>query len=154
MPDQDVIIAYARTASVSTRCRLCGERNPADMPVVRIENPMSSKVATRYYCMACYRTLRRVALKYIPNLTEAETGKQAGHQLAVLLGVETGRAPVDGMDYETQPIPPVSGADSSAKLVKRDVSINIELRFPAEHILNRVPFEKFYEEARRERALG
>jgi predicted transposase YbfD/YdcC len=122
------------------------------MPVVCVENQLSHKVTRRYYCVACYRALRRVALRYIPNLTEAETGKQAGKQLAVLLGVETGRQPVEGMQYDVEKIPTMKGADSSMKLVERDVSIDIELHFPAEHVLNRVPFEKFYEEARRERA--
>jgi len=81
----------------------------------------------------------------------AATGKQAGQQLAVLLGVDTGRKPVEGTKFDLEQIPPVAGADSSMKLVERDVSIDIELHFPVEHVLNRVPFEKFYEEARRER---
>ena len=147
-----MIIAYARTASVSTRCRLCRERNPADMPVVRIENPLSSKVATRYYCMTCFRALRRAALKHIPNLTEASTGKQAGQQLAVLLGVESGRKPVEGMQFDVEEIPTMVGADKSMKLVEHDISIDIELHFPVEHVLNRVPFEKFYKEALDERS--
>lgn len=121
------------------------------MPVVLVNNPLSTMIVRRYYCMACFRALRKVARKYIPNLTEAETGKQAGQQLAVLLGVTSGRTPVEGTEYELEPIPPVAGADSSMKLVTTDISVDIELHFPVEHVLNRVPFEKFYEEARRER---
>ena len=93
----------------------------------------------------------RAASQSDPTLTEAATKEQAGQQLAVLLGVDAGRAPVGDMDFEVHPIPTMAGADSSMKLVERDISIDIELHFPMEHVLNRVPFEKFYEEARRER---
>lgn len=122
------------------------------MPVVCVENTLSHKVTKRYYCMECYRALRRVALRHIPKLTESATEKQAGQQLAVLLGVDSGRAPVEGMNYDVEKIPTMKGADSSMRLIEHDVSMDTELHFPADHVLNRVPFEKFYEEARRERS--
>ena len=100
------------------------------MPVVCVYNPLSHTVVRRYYCMTCFRALRRVALRAIPTLTESAKDYQAGKQLAVLLGIE--------------------------KDVKQElgefIDEDIELHFPVEHVLNRVPFEKFYEEARRERA--
>ena len=69
--------------------------------------------------------------------------------MAVLLGVETGRKPVEGFALELEEIKPVAGADQSMKLVERDISIDIELFFPEEFVLNRVPFERFYKEAKR-----
>lgn len=135
-----MIIVYAKTITVSTRCRLCGERNPADMPVVLVGNPTTNKIVRRYYCMSCFRTLRKVARRHIPTLTAAQTDKQAGQQLAVLLGIETGRAQLEPATPERPPT-----------FEKHDISVDLELHFPMEHVLNRVPFEKFYEEARRER---
>lgn len=144
-----MITAYAKTITVSSCCRLCGVRNPPDMPVVCVDNPLSHKIVRRYYCIKCYRALERAARKKIPELTGADA-KAAAHRLAVLLGTESGTEPIPGRTLKKRE-KPLTGADETFDLVERDVSVDVELNFPAECVLNRVPFEMFYEEARRGR---
>jgi hypothetical protein len=123
-----VIVAYAKTSAVSTRCRLCGKRNPADMPVVCVDNPLTMKIVRRYYCMPCYNALIEAAQTEIPNLMKM-TGVQSAHVLSTLLGV----------------VKPTVETKVSAD---RMLQIDVELYFPEEFVLNRVPFERFYERAR------
>ncbi len=119
-----MIIVYVRTTDACTRCRLCGERPPAESPVVRVHSPHTSRISQRYYCMYCWDYLVEHAGVDIPELLQS-TGAQAAQRLGVLLGIRPG---VQAQDH------------SIAERVELDMTI----KFPARLLVSRAPFERWY----------
>lgn len=97
--------------------------------MVCVDNPFTTRITRRYYCRFCYEVLADRAAAHVPGLKDSATEAQTVHRVKVLLGIDPGRVEVS----ET----PVT-----------DLSLDIQVAWPAELVDARNPFARFYPQGR------
>lgn len=112
---------------MSSKCRLCGVRNPPGVRLFGVSTPKRG-AKNQYYCSFCWQTIRQRAAESFPALSKtAESVREKSayaEQMGVMLGLRKGH---------------VDRGDFAAKTKKF-----LQFELPTTCIVNSVPLGAFY----------